>query len=85
MGIPPTVPVSATTTVGTKTVGSGGGLSAWAGGAGASGGVAGGVAAGGGVKRVVPRDLVSSIGSLLDDPREYLARVRGRKADPSVL
>lgn len=73
MGIPPTMPVSATTTISNKTVGSGGGLSAWAGGSGASGGVAGGVAAGGGVKRVVPRNLVSSIGSLLDDPRTSIS------------
>ena len=51
-------------------MGSGGGLSAWAGGKGASGGVAGGTTAGGGVKRVVPRNLVSSVGSLLDDPCE---------------
>jgi hypothetical protein len=70
MGLPPSVPfVSANTVVGTKTVGSGGGLSAWAGGEGASGGVAGGTSAAGGVRRVVPKDLIFSVGGLLDDPR----------------
>ena len=53
-------------------MGSGGGLSAWAGGQGASGGVAGGTAAAGGVKSVVPKDLVSSVGALLDDQRESM-------------
>jgi hypothetical protein len=71
MGLPPSVPfVSANAVVGSKVVGSGGGLSAWAGGEGASGGVAGGATAAGGVKKVVPRDLISSVGALLDDPRE---------------
>lgn len=71
MGLPPSVPfVSANAVVGSRQVGSGGGLSAWAGGEGASGGVAGGTTAAGGVKKVVPRDLVSSVGALLDDPRE---------------
>lgn len=55
---------------GGRSVGSGGGLSAWSGGEGASGGVAGGTAAAGGVKKVVPRDLVDSVGALLDDPCE---------------
>jgi len=69
MGLPPSVPfVSANTVVGNKTVGSGGGLSAWTGGEGASGGVAGGTTAAGGPKKVVPRDLISSVGALLDDP-----------------
>ncbi|WRT65011.1 uncharacterized protein IL334_001952 [Kwoniella shivajii] len=49
-------------------VGSGGGLSAWASSDGSAGGVAGGTAAAGGVKRVVPKDLISSVGSMLDDP-----------------
>ena len=72
MGLPPSVPfVSANAVVGSKTVGSGGGLSAWAGGEGASGGVAGGTTAAGGPKKVVPRDLISSVGALLDDPRKY--------------
>jgi hypothetical protein len=71
IGLPPSVPfVSANTVAGTKAVGTGGGLSAWAGGSGASGGVAGGVTAAGGVKKVVPRDLVNSLGDMLDDPRE---------------
>ena len=74
MGLPPSVPfVSANAVVGSKVVGSGGGLSAWAGGEGASGGVAGGTTAGGGVKKIVPRDLVSSVGALLDDPRASAA------------
>jgi hypothetical protein len=64
--------VSANAVVGSKTVGSGGGLSAWAGGEGASGGVAGGTTAAGGPKKVVPRDLVSSVGALLDDPRKCM-------------
>lgn len=55
-----------------RNVGAGGGLSAWSGGEGASGGVAGGSTAGAGVKKVVPRDLVMSLGSLLDDPRELI-------------
>jgi len=68
LGLPPSVPYVAANTVTTgRSVGSGGGLSAWAGGAGASGGVAGGVAAGGGVNRVVPGGLVSAVGALLDD------------------
>jgi hypothetical protein len=72
MGLPPSVPfVSANAVVGSKVVGSGGGLSAWAGGEGASGGVAGGTTAAGGVKKVVPRDLISSVGALLDDPCEF--------------
>lgn len=71
LGLPPSVPfVTANTVVESRAVGSGGGLSAWAGGAGASGGVAGGTTAAGGVKKVVPRDLVSSVGALLDDPRK---------------
>ena len=70
MGIPPSVPQPAMMNVGGRHVGSGGGLSAWSGGSGASGGVAGGVAAAGGIKRVVPRDLVSAVGSMLDDPCE---------------
>ncbi|WVQ97835.1 hypothetical protein IAU59_004950 [Kwoniella sp. CBS 9459] len=49
-------------------VGSGGGLSAWASSDGSCGGVAGGVAAGGGVRKVVPKDLIRSIGAMLDDP-----------------
>jgi len=69
MGIPPSIPQPAMMNVGGRNVGSGGGLSAWSGGSGASGGVAGGVAAGGGIKRVVPKDLVSAVGSMLDDPR----------------
>lgn len=70
MGLPPSAPfVSANAVVGTRAVGSGGGLSAWAGGDGASGGVAGGTAAAGGVRRVVPRDLITSVGAMLDDPR----------------
>ncbi|WVR04439.1 hypothetical protein IAU60_001442 [Kwoniella sp. DSM 27419] len=51
-----------------KGVGSGGGLSAWASVDGSCGGVAGGTAAAGGVKRVVPKDLVWSVGTMLDDP-----------------
>lgn len=46
-------------------------MSEWAGGNGASGGVAGGTAAGGGVKKVVPKDLINSVGALLDDPCEW--------------
>jgi hypothetical protein len=42
---------------------------AWTGGDGASGGIAGGTMAAGGPKRVVPRDLVSTVGELFDDPR----------------
>jgi hypothetical protein len=61
--------VGANTVVGGKQVGSGGGLSAWSGGEGAAGGVAGGTTAGGGVKRVVPKEQVSAVGSLLDDQR----------------
>ncbi|WVF70048.1 hypothetical protein IAT40_004835 [Kwoniella sp. CBS 6097] len=49
-------------------VGSGGGLSAWATSDGSGGGVAGGVAAGGGVRKVVPKDLIRSVGAMLDDP-----------------
>ncbi|KAK8846758.1 hypothetical protein IAR55_005846 [Kwoniella newhampshirensis] len=49
-------------------VGSGGGLSAWASSDGSAGGVAGGTSAAGGVKRVVPKDLVMSVGAMLDDP-----------------
>ena len=72
MGLPPNSNwLGATTSVGNRTVGSGGGLSAWSGGDGASGGVAGGTTAAGGVKKVVPRDLVSAVGSLLDDERKY--------------
>ena len=41
---------------------------AWTGGEGASGGIAGGTMAAGGPKRVVPRDLVSAVGDLFDDP-----------------
>lgn len=41
---------------------------AWYGGDGASGGVAGGTMAAGGPKRVVPKDLVSAVGDMLDDP-----------------
>ncbi|ORY26879.1 hypothetical protein BCR39DRAFT_539919 [Naematelia encephala] len=68
LGLPPRADyVPANTVIGGRNVGSGGGLSSWAGGDGASGGVAGGTAAGGGVKRVVPRDLVNSVGALLDD------------------
>ncbi|WVQ84040.1 hypothetical protein IAT38_006185 [Cryptococcus sp. DSM 104549] len=48
-------------------VGSGGGLSAWAS-EGGCGGVAGGTGAGGGAKRVVPREMVVAVGSMLDDP-----------------
>ena len=72
---------------GQKYVGSGGGLSAWAGGEGASGGVAGGTAAGGGVKRVVPRDLVIGIGSMLDDEcklSHLSANVTGEKRIDSI-
>jgi hypothetical protein len=72
MGLPPNSNwLGATTSVGNRPVGSGGGLSAWSGGEGASGGVAGGTTAAGGVKRVVPKELVSAVGSLLDDEREY--------------
>lgn len=71
MGLPADVPfVSAHKIVGGKAVGSGGGLSAWAGGEGASGGVAGGSSAAGGTRKVVPRELVGAFSSLLDDPRE---------------
>nr|XP_031861911.1 uncharacterized protein CI109_002741 [Kwoniella shandongensis]KAA5528983.1 hypothetical protein CI109_002741 [Kwoniella shandongensis] len=49
-------------------IGSGGGLSAWASSDGSAGGVAGGTSAAGGVKRVVPKDLITSVGSMLDDP-----------------
>lgn len=71
MGIPPSVTfVSPNTVVSGRTVGSAGGLSAWSGGDGASGGVAGGTAAGGGARRVVPRDLINSVGALLDDQRK---------------
>lgn len=45
----------------------------WTGSEGASGGVGGGTYAGGGPKRVIPRDLVSAVGEMLDDPRELLA------------
>lgn len=58
-----------------RQVGSGGGLSAWTGGEGASGGVAGGTTAAGGSMKVVPRELVSGVGAMLDDPREYLIYV----------
>ena len=71
MGLPPSAPfVFANNVVGGRVVGSGGGLSAWSGGSGACGGVGGGVAAAGGVRRVVPRELVSSLGAMLDDPGE---------------
>ena len=71
MGIPPSVPyVTANTMAMGRALGSGGGLSSWAGGAGASGGVAGGTTAAGGIKRVVPRGVVSAVGSLLDDQCE---------------
>ncbi|GMK56447.1 hypothetical protein CspeluHIS016_0302870 [Cutaneotrichosporon spelunceum] len=40
----------------------------WTGSGGASGGVGGGTYAAGGPKRVVPRDLISSVGEMLDDP-----------------
>mgnify|MGYP007001964411 CR=1 FL=1 len=70
IGSPASTTTMANTTVNGKTVGSGGGLSAWAGGGGAIGGVAGGLTAAGGIRSVVPRTLVSSIGSLLDDPRK---------------
>lgn len=81
MGIPPSADVRASETQTlpsamrtengptTRHVGSGGGLSAWSGGQGASGGVAGGTTAGAGVKRVVPRELVTGVGSMLDDER----------------
>ena len=83
LGITPNAPYVAANTVMTgRSVGSGGGLSAWAGGAGASGGVAGGTTAGGGVKRVVPRGLVSAVGSLLDDQRENVAT---NVADASIF
>lgn len=68
MGLPANGWVPANTTVNGKVVGSGGGLSAWTGSEGASGGVAGGTTAGGGIKKVVPRDLISGVGALLDDP-----------------
>lgn len=73
MGLPPSQYTPANTVAGSRSlaVGSGGGLSAWSGGEGASGGVAGGTTAGGGTKRVVPRELVSGVGTLLDDPREF--------------
>ena len=75
LGLPPSVPIVTANTVAMgKTVGSGGGLSAWAGEAGASGGVAGGSTAGGGVKRIVPGGLVSAIGALLDDQGESLSK-----------
>ncbi|BEI90280.1 uncharacterized protein CcaverHIS019_0303500 [Cutaneotrichosporon cavernicola] len=41
---------------------------AWTGSGGASGGVGGGTYAAGGPMRVVPRDLISSVGEMLDDP-----------------
>lgn len=41
----------------------------WTGGEGASGGVAGGTHAAGGPMRVIPRELVSAVGEMLDDPR----------------
>lgn len=44
----------------------------WTGGESSNGGVAGGTMAAGGPKRVVPRDLVASVGEMLDDPREYV-------------
>ena len=72
---PSTHYISANTMAMGRNVGSGGGLSAWSGGAGASGGVAGGTTAGGGVKRVVPGGLVSAVGSLLDDQGESIARI----------
>ncbi|CAK9783435.1 hypothetical protein CC85DRAFT_282171 [Cutaneotrichosporon oleaginosum] len=40
----------------------------WTGSAGASSGVGGGTYAAGGPKRVVPRDLISCVGDMLDDP-----------------
>ncbi|WWC87241.1 uncharacterized protein L201_002129 [Kwoniella dendrophila CBS 6074] len=49
-------------------IGSGGGLSAWSTLDGSAGGVAGGTSAAGGIKRVVPKELISSVGSMLDDP-----------------
>ena len=85
MGLPATSPIAAVTTVGAKTVGSGGGLSAWAGGAGAGGGVAGGAAAGGGVKRVVPNDLVSAVGSMLGDPSESWSAPNNRRLPKFTL
>jgi hypothetical protein len=42
----------------------------WTGSDGASGGVGGGTYAMGGPKQVVPRELISSIGEMLDDPCE---------------
>lgn len=53
--------------VNTRGIGSGGGLSAWSTEHG-YGGVAGGTTAGGGARKVVPKDLITSVGSLLDDP-----------------
>lgn len=85
MGLPPNSNwLGATTSVGNRPVGSGGGLSAWSGGEGASGGVAGGTTAAGGVKRVVPRELVSAVGSLLDDEREcdHSKPMSSRHEDP---
>ena len=64
------MPVAPNTVVGGRSVGPGGGLAAWSGGEGASGGVAGGTTAGGGVKKVVPKDLIMSVGELLDDQCE---------------
>lgn len=79
LGLPPRDPTTqpqAVTAVQGRDVGSGGGLSAWAGGEGAAGGVAGGTSAGGGPKRVVPAELVSAIGDMLDDPRKQSKRSR---------
>lgn len=42
----------------------------WTGSEGASGGVGGGTYAAGGPKKVIPRDLVTAVGDMLDDPRE---------------
>ncbi|RXK42252.1 hypothetical protein M231_00611 [Tremella mesenterica] len=68
MGIPSKVDFAANVTPSGKSVGSGGGLSAWSGGGGASGGVAGGTTAGAGLKKVVPKELIEGVGMLLDDP-----------------
>ncbi|ODO03145.1 hypothetical protein I350_05990 [Cryptococcus amylolentus CBS 6273] len=63
VGLQPSSPVKADGRGG----GSGGGLSQWASQSGCAG-VAGGTTAGGGSRRVVPKELVMGLGSMLDDP-----------------
>ncbi|WVW78723.1 hypothetical protein I302_100683 [Kwoniella bestiolae CBS 10118] len=76
-------------TGGGRTV-SGGGLSAWSTSDGSAGGVAGGTSAAGGIRRVVPKELVSSVGSLLDDPlysdvEFVIPSRRGSRATPRSI